>query len=253
MENQKKRFSPALLVAIGFGLLAVFGSVKAYQSYTTLPPKVVVEGNYIEAASSQQNQPVVQVARDEGALGATNISDVVSPYICVNNVCTYSIVQTFIDASTTIVSIPDPFLMATSTGDTTSVVLKTDDGGQAYTGATTTVDTVRLNITGAATTSYAVACGASAGPVPAQPFASQGTVIVTTTAYAVPTSTIGVIENNVSASQGAFVTGGTVAKVMLGPGLPYLTCLVNPTAAAGFTNAQNTFDGKATVNFRRTR
>lgn len=237
----------ATRIALGlFGLVAFGSSAMAYQSYSN-PPKVVVEGNYIEATTAPQ--PVIQDAQptDGGQkLGASgDPSNILGPILCVNNNCTYSVVASFIDASTTILSIADPYLKVTSTP--TDVVIYRDDSGLQYTGATTTVDLVRLDVTGAATTTFQVACGAAATPI-----AAPSPKIVSSTT-AINTSTTGVVENNITAAQGAMVDGGTVAKIMLTPATPYLVCNVTPNVSAGFTNTGNTFDGKATVQFKRSK
>lgn len=51
MKYLNLKLSPAVMVAIVFGVLAVFGGAKAFQSYSSAP-KIVVEGNqiYHEAA-----------------------------------------------------------------------------------------------------------------------------------------------------------------------------------------------------------
>lgn len=249
MKKTKLKLSVYFGVMILFGVIAVFGSVMAYQSYANQPPKVVVEGNYIEAATV--SNPTGDVG---GMLGAANPIQV-TPLNCSNNDCTYYAEQTFIDASTTIISIPDPFLQATSTGAGSEVVLKTDDSGQAWTGATATVAMARLYITGPATTSFKLACGAyTSGIGAALPLTR--TIVSTTPALAgdsIPTSSVGVMENNVSAAQGAMYDAGTTSKIMVGSDAPYFVCVVSGVNNAAFTNNSNTFDGHISVRFVRTK
>lgn len=193
---------------------------------------------------------------EEGeVLGAVSSVDVASPYLCVNEDCTYHLGGTFIDASTTIMSIANPFLQAssTATGTTGAVVLKTDgsgDGKVEWIGATSTVSLVRLNITGAASSSFKVACGAASTPTEAPIH------------YIIPTSTlIGtstlnyVVENNVSSTGAADAL--MKAKMFLSPARPYLNCKVDATADSvgnnnyPFTQAGNTFDGTYKVRISR--
>ena len=185
----------------------------------------------------------------EQSLGAVVDPSNLPSKLCQGQLCTAVIQQSFIDASTTIVSIKSPFLKATTT-DSSEVVLFTDDGGQAWTAVTSTVDLASLRITGAATTSYAVACAGSATAGAILPFYES---IVTTTVYAVATSSIGLIENDLSALQGALIGSGTVSKITLNSAKPWLVCAVDPSIAAGFTNALNTFDGKITARFLNAR
>jgi len=154
-----------------------------------------------------------------------------------NSVCIVK--GTFIDASTTIVSITNPFLMSTTSAS--DVVIK-GAWPNAWTGASSTVDILRLNVTGVATSSFTVSCGAAATAYSTASIAlvSSGTVGTSTKAY---------IENNVTAAQGASTDGGTVAKIAIGPLYPYLVCKVTVTGAGlgtsegSFTEVTNTFDG----------
>ena len=67
MKYLNLKLSPAVMVAIVFGVLAVFGGAKAFQSYSSAP-KIVVEGNqiYHEAASRETD---IVAPREEEALG----------------------------------------------------------------------------------------------------------------------------------------------------------------------------------------
>lgn len=253
MKNLLLKLSPASLIALALGIIAIVGigaPVLAGSTFSWLRVEDKV------AILKAKEVPLVSVPDEQAAepsLGAVVDPNNLPSLLCSSDNCSQTMVQTFIDASTTFVSIPSPFLKATSTGAGAEIVIFTDDAGRKYTSATTTVDLVRLNITGAATTSFSFACGASAGPTPIVPFALQGRVIVTTTAFIVPTSSIGIVENNVTLAQGGLVGGGTVAKIMLGSDAPYLTCIVEATNSLGFTNAANTFDGKVVARFHKLR
>lgn len=211
-----------------------FWQMVAEKVAATLAGKVETPVQYEEATQSTDQ-----------VLGAITSTDIPSNYLCVNNVCTFSMVQTFTDVSTTIVSIPDPFLVVTST-DPSDVILQTD-GTVKYTGASTTIATVRLDITGAATTTFQVFCGPAASVAAAPSINLLSSTVIAT-------SSLGVVENNLTAANGGLVDGGTVAKVMLGHKIPYFNCLVTSVSTTpSFTAAGNAFDGKATVIFQRTR
>lgn len=160
----------------------------------------------------------------ERPVGSLTSPDIQSQYISINGDTQYHIVQTFIDASTTIVSFQNPF----------------------GTSATATVDMARLEITSPATSTFTVSCGASATPTanPSYAIISSG---------AVNTSTIGMVVNNLTAALGGVADGGTVHIVELTPTYPYFVCNVTANVSAAFTQQTNTFDGKATVRIWRTR
>lgn len=231
-----------LVLALGIGTgLAV---VKAdYDSYQT--EKVInVAGNFIESPQLPQSAPE-SVSEPEERLGAVVAADSLPARLCQNGLCSHVIQQTFIDASTTIISIPAPFQKATTTYSS-EVVLRTDDGGQKWTAITSTVDLASLRITGAATTSYRLACAASATAGAILPFYDS---LVTTSIYGIATSSIGLMENDLTQLQGAIVDGGTVSKITLHSAKPWLVCAVESSVAAGFTNALNTFAGEGTFRF----
>lgn len=220
----------ALLVVTG--VVSVSYVALAYSNFSSSGPKVVVEGNYIEAGTPAQTE----AAPTFGAVASPNQGNL----SCFNGDCEYHITQTFIDASTTIVSIPDPFLAGTTTAS--DVIINSDAG---LTGATSTVSLSRLYVTGAATTSMTIACGSAASQTVAAPSVSL------VSSALLPTSTVGIVENNVTKALGGTVDGGTVAKIMVGPLTPYFNCVVTPTVSGGVTNPNNTFDGKIIVRFAR--
>jgi len=237
-----------IVFAIMIGVVGVFGGVKAYQNYND-SPKVVVEGDYIEAA-----QPTPIISDSDEKLGAVVSAEHMESLVCSNDSCTYTAKATFIDASTTILSIVDPFLQASSSA--TNVIVKTDGSGEGiveWTGATSTVELTRLYITGPATSSYNITCGATSTP------ALTGTVTTSLVSILdsglITTSTAGVVENNIIAGGGALVSGGSTAKIMLTPQTPYFICGV--TSATGdigaFTGTGNTFDGYGVIRVSRLR
>lgn len=246
LKKLRLKLYGVIALALALGVVGVFGGVKAYQSYNS--PKVVIENveNYNEAVSEA---PV-----EEPNIGAVTGPALPNPN-CANDLCTWVVVAPFIEASSTFVSVQDPFTMVTSSGTGGNVLFTS--GGVGWTGASTTIDLVRLYQTGAATSSYGVACGPSTGPTAAGIVVAK--TIVTTTVggvIAIPTSTLGVLENNMTAAQGNRATGGTVAKVMMGPSDPYFVCLADPNVdgAGGIAgNGDSAFAGYAVIRFSRFR
>lgn len=190
-------------------------------------------------------------------LGSVTNAGALPAMVCSSDNCTYTASGSFIDASTTIVSVVDPFVKVTSTGAGSEVIISTDSNGGKLTGATTTVDLVRLNITSGATSSFRLACGATSTPASTATFLPFAVSIVSTSPEiagdSIPTSTIGVLENNVTKAQGAVQDVGTTAKIMMGSQNPYLICKVDPVSASAFTDGPNTFAGKYVVRFNRQR
>lgn len=249
MNNETRlKFIAALALIVALGIFAGFRFGKAYQSEQ--PAKVVAESgsvvNFNEAPTASDSQSVPD-------LGALTSPDLTYDYLSVNGDVTKHIRQTFADATTTFISIMDPFVAPTGTSGGT--VLYTDSSGVNWTGISTTVDYARLKISGAATTSYYINCGASATAVGIDANLNSQTNIVSSTAGTrVPTSTTGIIENNLSQAAGGMSDGGTISKIEIGPAKPWLVCnATGITDATAFTNALNTFDGVGMFRFNITR
>lgn len=218
MKNKTKlKFSAPLAVAILIGTVAVFGSVAAYQSYSTDSPKVVVEGNYIESATGTQ-VPV------EKALGSVTSPDIMSTWIAVNGDIQYHIVAPLSKTTSTLVSFVNPF--GTSTFSS--------------------VEMARLDFTTAASSSLTatstVTCGAAATPTSA-----VSTAILTSDAFGVSTTPF--IANAITTALGATIGGGTTNKIVLSPTYPYFVCTASNTSIFG-TSAVG---GSATVRVSKTR
>ena len=239
MKNNKTKVKlyASLIVLLLVGVIAIGYGVKAYNSDS---PKVVVEGDYIEAV------PV-----SEDTLGAVSSQDNMGSLICLNDDCTYHLQQTFQDATTTILAMTDPFLMATTSAYDVVVTPSAQlVNGLGQTGATSTVELVRLNITGAATSTYTISCGASA----TNGANGDGTQVYSILySDSIPTSTLAVVENNVGSTSGTPYGGGSTAKIMLGPTYPYLVCKVTSLYTGAFTEASNTFAGTGMVRISKTR
>lgn len=207
----------AVAAVILIGVVAVFGGAKAYQSYSG-EPKVIVEGNYIEAA---------QVVPDSEVLGAVSSETQMGKMICANGDCTYHVVAPFAVGTSTFVSFLNPY------GST----------------ATATVDLVKLDIRTAASTTASdmyFNCGASAGPT-----GISSVDLLNVDQF--PADAVGLVENNLTAALGGYKDGGTVAKITLNPTYPYFTCFVSSTAVLWNSAATETFAGKATVRINHTR
>ena len=190
---------------------------------------------------------------EEEVLGAVTGPALPNPN-CTNDLCTWVVKAPFIGASSTFISVQDPFTMVTSSG-TGGNVLYTS-GGVGWTGASTTVDLVRVYQTGIATSSYGAACGPSTGPTAAGIVVAKTLATSTPGVIAFPTSSLGVWENGMTAAQGNRAAGGSVAKVMMGPSDPYFVCLAdtNLDGAGGIAgNADSAFDGYAILRFSRLR
>jgi hypothetical protein len=125
-------------------------------------------------------------------------------------------------------------------GNTTTTVLSL---ANPYS-ATSTVDLVRLTQTAAATTTFSYNCGTSttATTLPG------GSIIVS---GSVATGTLpGIIENGITTGLGAYVSGGSVAKIMVGPA-EYLNCVVAGTYSTYWTTTTNAFAGTYKVQWNR--
>jgi hypothetical protein len=240
--NKLKIYALWTIIAL-VSLLAVTSLVIAFTGTAT---RVFENVGVYNETSAIPETPVVQPEENLG--GASPISTF--NYQCINNACTYYLKGEFIDATTTPVSIPNPFLMSTTSKS--DVVIKwTRDGAEGLTGATSTVDLVRLENTGVATTTFRIYCAAAPSPTATSSISYNilnSDLIATSTNF-------GIIENNLAATYSLGVGGGTVAKIMLTSALPYLMCKqVNPygtTNDTAFTDPTNTFEGKYTVRISR--
>lgn len=238
LKELKLRYYAALALVLLLGAGAAVAGVKAFQASAS--KTVIVQGDYIEAAS-----PIEQVVEPE--LGAVTGPSLPNPN-CQNDLCTWTVVQTWVHGSTTIASIPDPWQNVTGTNG--GVVLQAT-GGLNYTGSSTTVDLVRVIQTTAATSSYSLACGPSTGAT-AKGQIELAKYLVSSTGF-IATGTLGIIENNMTGAQGNRQNGGTVAKVSMGPQDPYFVCWADENAdgIGGIFNADATTTGKIIVRFNR--
>ncbi len=237
------------LVLIGLAIVAisVFGLLRATKADVSFLDKIAqvagqILGNSLTDKVNSSGALDIQASGEDLTFGAGPGGLSGSRFLNVNGDETYSMVGSFINASTTIVSFASPFLAATSSA---SDLLVTGTYPNAFTVASSTVEMVSLVITGVSTSTATFACGASTG-------------LTTATSYdilssdSVATSTKARIENNISSSYGSQIGGGSVAKIQLGPTYPYFVCKATTAYNGAFTEATNTFDGKFTVRISKT-
>lgn len=233
-QKQMNKKLKALVMVLAVILISVFG-IMVVKANTSLLDRIAQYAGQILGKDISQKLIDSRALDLEQTFGGPTAS---TNWEQNNGEVVYHLSASFIDASTTIVSIVDPFLMATtSMGDV--VISGTYPNG--YTGASSTVEMIRLSVLGVSTSSFAVGC-AAAPTAYATSSASYDILI----SGPVATSSRATIENNVTAALGASVNGGTVAKIMIGPSFPYLICKVwEPWAGSlgGFTGTTNTFDG----------
>lgn len=218
LNTMKFRLFAAIALLVAVSVVGITFSVKAYQNYSGATPKVVVEGDYIEAAS--------QASSNDEILGAVSSPDIQSTWLCVNNDCEYHIVAPINGASSTFISFANPF----------------------GTSAVATVAMVRMNVTAAASTTVSdmyFNCGADDDG-----YGLPGTVLLDVDQFSAASSTAH-FENNLTAALGGTLDGGTVAKVALTAAKPYFVCYASSTASL-FDTTQ-TFAGKVTVKINKTR
>ena len=241
--NKLKKLQVKLISSyLVIGLMAVLGIGVCIYAYTGSAPNVVVEGDYIEAP-----KPAIieeEVEKEFG--GATN-------WKVEGNIVTYTLGGTINDASTTLFSVVNPFGSPTSTDDRWNSA----NPGVVGTNATSTVDLVRLDITGIATSSMQITCGAAADAY------SFPTYHLFNLTY--PSTTTGVFENNTATTTAGFnaIGAGSIAKIYLTHDYSYLNCYATGTDAAywgGSTSKAessllgptNTFDAEYSVRISKT-
>lgn len=233
-------------------LLLIVGVAIKVKAQGEVQPAPAASINNVENMVINQASVPVQ----EDVLGAVASLENAGPLRCFGDDCTYSVSAPFIDASTTIFSVASPFLAATSSVND-KIIKWAVENADGWTSATTTVELVRLNVSGPSTSTYKVFCSSAPNP-----YATSSASIPILETGIVNTSTIFVAENNISSTYSGGIGGGSVPKIMLSAQQPYLICNIQGITAAGawtsafdtgFTGNTNTFDGVATVRFSRPR
>ena len=160
----------------------------------------------------------------------------------------------FIDASTTLFAFMNPF----GSPSTTAAAVGLEQYALDYEGtdATSTVVSVTLDITGVATSTMKVICGAAA--------TLYSDPIYDIFNADLPTSTMGVLSNNQATTTAGFAAGvgtGTTAQILLTHNYSYFTCHATGTpdtedywantALNGLLGGNNTFDGYYSIEITK--
>lgn len=159
--NKRKSSLPFYTVIGVIGVLAI--GIIAF-AYSGNPPKVIVEGNWTGNVEPDVNTAITDTALDEEKpLGSFPGPDIITDFLCLNGLCQAVRSGTMNDASTTIVSVLNPF------------------------GATSTVDYLQLNIDNGTTTAL-IDCGTSTVSAIVMATASTtktliGDVLIATSSY----------------------------------------------------------------------
>lgn len=211
----KKQLRIQLYSAVGLlCLVLVVGGIANVRAFNTGEPvRTVIENANIEVFN-QASEPVIENME----LGAMSGPVIPYSYLSINDDVTHYIGSTLKDLTTTIVSAVNPF----------------------GTSATSTVEMARLYISGVATSTYTINCGASVDGTTAPTYTLIDSAEIATS------SGIGVIENNIATAQNgnsAGIGGGSTAKITLTPEYPYFVCEVTTVYDGAFTEVTNTFAG----------
>lgn len=212
-----KKLKYGLYSSIGLSILVVVVAIGSMVNAFGGTANTVMEN--VTIANFNQTQPELQ----NETFGALTSPDINYPYLSVNGDRVWHLRGDMIDASTTVVSI-DPTKY-----------------GISVSASTTVVEMARLRIDGVATSTFTVACGASATAyaAPTYNLLSSGSVATSTHANEI-------IENNLlTAGNGNSlgVDGGAIDKIALTPNYPYFVCTVTTLYSGAFTEVTNTFDG----------
>ena len=170
------------------------------------------------------------------------------------NRVTYMESGTFNDASTTLLSFVNPFGVPTSTDAAYTAAFWYNVG----TNATSTAISANLDITGVATSSVVITCGAAVD--------AYTPPVYDLMSITLPTSTVGVYENNMATTSSGFaaaVGSGSRTKILLTKDYSYFNCNATGTPGAvalwtgeagyrkGVTGNDNTFDGTWSVEIQK--
>ena len=224
--NKLKKTQFGLFASIGIiclvSVLAIGAVVYAYESYTAA--KIVNEAGGIINYNEAQPQPQEQISEELGAMPGTTFTQTFMNW---NGELISHQVGTFKDATTTIASFLNPF-------------------GSS---ATSTIELARLSMTGVATSTYTVACGAATTA-----FATPTYSIISSDSVATSSANI-VIENGIATAyvgNSAGPGGGSVNKIMLTSAYPYFVCKVTTSYEGAFTEVTNTFSGRYAIRISQT-
>lgn len=218
MNKTKLRLYSALTLLFVVSVIGIGLSVRAYQGDS---PKVVVEGDYIEA---QPTQP-----ENIGSMASPfNMSN---PYTCDNEVCKWVVKGSCADKTVDIVSFANPW---------------------GVTASTTIVDDVTIRIDGVATSAItAITCGAgtASGATPTYDLMTTGTIATSTKLGCIMSNGLLTADNGASNCP----DGGSIQEISLTKLHPYFNCEVTGTMTGGITATNNTFDCEYSVTLKQMR
>ena len=262
-----KKIKAKLVAVSGLAVVLVFALVLGVSSVVSAfssdkAPKIVNEAggivNFNEA-------PEVPVASEDEVLGSTNDGLFKTAQECWGGDCTYHFNGPFIDASTTIVSIPNPFLAVTSTNG--EIILTELNNGIGMGSATATVSLVRLQVSAGGTANSRLAYGCASAPNSGATSTNSMVIIDTGSTTGTPYVESGISSSsayysglqtqfwpalsNETIKDNQFVSNTPIHKIFLTPELPYLIC--NVFGKSGVSTTGNTFDGSFTVRIERQR
>ena len=258
--KKTKKFQIDFQMKVGIAIIAIMllvvgtAKVNALGNFWVGVQQMVADKIFEQMVNVGNVSVDFSVPEPEPTLGALSSPDIVSPYLSVAGDITYHYAIPFA-ASTTLVAIPTPFRRATTTA--ADVVLWQNSSTSVassfgYTGATSTVELIRVNIIGGATSSLSFLCGASVSST------SDPTVGLIAIA-ATPTTTTGILESGISSVTAA--TGGLAntaygnAKLILNSATPWVVCKASTTPVGLYdnsvTNAVRTFKGNVVVRISR--
>ena len=212
----------SLSVSVLVVMVAIGMTVSAYNGQNN---GTVMENVTIETFNEASETPAEP-------LGAMSSPDIPYHYLSVNGDTIWHIKGSMINASTTLVSI-DP-----------------TDYGMVASG--TVVDKVRIRIDGVSTSTGLITCGAAtadSGTAPTYDLMTTGTIATSTDLNCVMENGLLTADNGNSAC----ADGGSISKIALSGSYPYFVCIVSGDITAGFTNANNTWDGEFLVQFNQMR
>lgn len=229
------------LVFMGVALLVGLASVSVAAGFSWKS----VESKVASLIAEKVSVPLV-VEEEEPAVGAVSSPMLPGPAFGIGKDWQFSVSADLTDATTTF-AFATPFRKATSTA---SDIVVEDLGRLGLTGATTTVEVVRINFTSSTPSAYEVGCGSSSNKFATSTSAHTSLAILTSGSIAAARGNV-TVENDLQTTEGADVNGGTVEKIMIGPNQPYIVCKVSTAAANEWTGADGVSPGKIVIRFAK--
>lgn len=242
LKNLRLKLSPSMVVTLIVGVLA-FGSIAVAYGNFGAGPKVVVEGDYIEAPSAEV---VGGVEEDDEIFGSVTSVYLPGPEFAVGKDLQFSVTTEMADATSTW-AYTVPFRASTSSASDVVVeyIVGTDNVG--LTVPTTTIELVRTSFTSSTPSAFQFGCGSSASPFTTS---TNSIAILTSDSVGAALGNF-VVENGVATGAGARIGGGSVTKIMLGPSHPYLVCRAFSAVDGEWSGADGVSPGDIAIRFSR--